>query len=1394
MDTETIVEPAPLRRPRLGRRIARALGLALLALVALVLVALWAIDTGPGHRLIADRIATLRPSSGLGIHIGRIDGSIWRRATLRDVRLYDLDGRFFEAPEIALDWHPTRWAENRLDIDRLAAPLVELDRLPRLAKGKPGPILPGFDIRIGSLAIDRLRLGRAVAGRAQTLRVAARADIRHRRAIIGLRLGSTAGDRVALDLDAQPDGDRFHLAGAIDGPAGGAIAGLLGTRHPLTLRVGGRGSWHVWDGRARGTMAARPVADLALGVRDGRYLLSGELAPSPFLAGKLQRLTSRRIRVQGAATLADRRLDGRLALATDALRILAHGGIDLAGSGFAGFQLETQLLRPPALFPNMTGRDVALHLRLDGPFRTAAFSYALTSPHIQFDDTGFDGVRAIGAGHLSKAPVAVPLRLHAARVTGVGTVAGGILANLDVAGVLHVDAKLLTGSDLALTSDKLKGRLALRVDLVTGRFDVGVSGGLTRYLIPGLGIVDVTTKVSVLPGPNGHGTVVSGTGQAIVRRFDNAFLKSLAGGDPRIDTRLVRTPDGVLHFSGLVLTGPAIRITGAGIRRRDGSFQFDGAGRQTSYGAFRIGLDGQIDHPQVRLVLDAPVPALGLAQVKLDLDPVDQGFQFRASGGSYVGPFQARGLIRSAPAAATFIDVAALDVTGTHAQGTLRSDPGGFTGRLDLAGGGISGAIQFAPARMVQRIDPHLQFAGATLAAAQPIAVRRGKLDGTILLDPAGVAIDGSASGLGIRRGGVSLARASATARLRGGRGLVNLTAAGSRGRAFDLAAMATIAPDRVTVTGQGTVDGRPLRLTSPAVLTTMGDVWTLAPTAFTYAGGSATVGGSFGTATTSFDAGLDRMPLGVLDMLKPSLGLGGYASGKLSYRQAAGAAPTGRLDVAVRGLTRSGLVLSSRPVDLGLAAVLTANGAAARAVVASGGRTIGRAQARLAPLGAGTDTLSRLMAAPLFAQLRYAGPADTLWRLVGVETIDLSGPISVSADIGGTPVAPQIRGTVTSNGARLESAVTGTIIQNVVASGRFTGSRLLLDSMSGHTAGGGTVGGTGSFDFGADKPGMAMDLALTAKEALLLNRDDIGATVTGPLRIRSDGRSGTISGDVTIDRGRFRLGSAAAAQVPRLAVTELNRPDADSDDTAPPTPWLLDLKARARSRLMVTGLGLDSEWRADLTIRGAVDNPAIGGRADLVRGGYQFAGRRFTLDRGMIRFTGEAPPDPVLDITALADIEGLNATIHVAGTGLHPEIAFQSVPALPEDELLSRLLFGTSITNLSAPEALQLAAAVASLRGGGGGGFNLDPINAVRKAVRLDRLRILPADVTTGQKTAVAAGKYIGRRTYVELITDGAGYSATSVEFRITRWLSLLSTISTIGRQSANIKVSKDY
>src|SRR3546814_15226932 len=114
----------------------------------------------------------------------------------------------------------------------------------------------------------------------------------------------------------------------------------------------------------------------------------------------------------------------------------------------------------------------------------------------------------------------------------------------------------------------------------------------------------------------------------------------------------------------------------------------------------------------------------------------------------------------------------------------------------------------------------------------------------------------------------------------------------------------------------------------------------------------------------------------------------------------------------------------------------------------------------------------------------------------------------------------------------------------------------------------------------------------------------------------------------------------------------------------------------------------MNSEWSADLALGGTITQPRITGRADLLRGGYDFAGRRFDLERGTIRFQGETPINPLLDIVAEGGVQGLNATIRVTGRGQKPEIAFTSTPALPQDELLSRLLFGTSTTNLSPPEA----------------------------------------------------------------------------------------------------------
>ena len=1391
MTDQPQTDPADMPEPGRGRRPVRWwrwLVAVVLGLAAIIGAALLIVDTDIGHRYVANRIGTIRTANGLRFTVGRIDGSLYADTRLTDLRVYDLEGLVFQAPQVALDWSPFRWMSNRLEIRRLEIDRAILFHTPKTRPSATrGPILPDFDIHIGRLAVDRLVLAKRVLGTARVARLDGRADIRSGRALVDLNALVAGSDRLKLRIDAEPARDRFDLDVAARGQANGVLARMVGAKSGVALTVTGDGSWARWSGRANGLVGTTRAVDLALAQTSGRYTLSGTLAPSSLLSGRLQRLTAPRILVNGAATFADRRLDGQLSLRSAALAVDTTGIVDLGANAFRNLRIKARLLRPAALFANMSGSAIELRTILDGPFATASFDYRIDAARFAFDKTGFERARVAGKGRLSAAPITVPIRFTAARVTGVGDVAGGILRNLSVDGRLRITSAMLTGDDLVLKSDKLNGRINLQFDLRNGQFQVGINGTLGRYLIPGLGIVDVKSTLRVVPGANGKGTRVVGQGSAQMVRLDNAFFRSLAGGLPRITTDVERTADGILHFTNLVLVAPQIRLAGNGYRRRDGSFHFEGGGRQQAYGPVRLTLDGRIERPTLDLVFASPNATLGLTNVRAHLDPTAQGYAFTAAGGSRLGPFSANGAILLPRGAGATIAIAALDVSGTRANGNLAIVDGGFAGRLAVTGGGLTGELLFRPVGDDQRIEAHLDARAGTLAGW---TLRRGHLDLVTILDPAGTSIEASANGQGLRRGSLSIGRLAGTASLRGGIGQIKASIAGSRGRAFDIESVTDVTADSYRITAQGTLDRRPLKLLTPAIVTRDGDGWRLAPTRFSFSGGEAQVGGRFTASSSAIDASMTRMPLAILDIGYPGLGLGGIASGTVSVATTSGAAPTGKANVTIRGLSRAGLVLSSKPIDVGVAALLSPDKLGLRAVIASAGQVIGRAQAQLSPLGAG-GLAERITRARLFGQLRYSGPADTLWRLTGVELFDLSGPVAIGADVAGTLEAPVIRGVVRATNARIESSTTGTVLSNVQATGRFGGSRLVIDRFAADAGKGGRVTGAGGFDFAA-RNGLGIDLRLQAENAVMINRDDIGATVTGPLTFTSNGSGGVIAGDVVMNKSRYRLGQATAASaVPQLNIREINLPEGGEEVAVPTKPWTLAIKARAPNQVMVSGLGLSSEWSANLQIAGQPQNPAITGRATLIRGDYEFAGREFELARGVIRFDGGVPANPALDIEANADSTGLNASIRVTGYALKPEIGFTSTPALPQDELLSRLLFGTSITNLSAPEALQLAAAVAALQDGGNG---INPINAVRRAAGLDRLRILPADPQTGQGTSIAAGKYVTRRLYAEIVTDGQGYSATQVEFQVTRWLSLLSSISTLGRQSANIRVSKDY
>ena len=103
----------------------------------------------------------------------------------------------------------------------------------------------------------------------------------------------------------------------------------------------------------------------------------------------------------------------------------------------------------------------------------------------------------------------------------------------------------------------------------------------------------------------------------------------------------------------------------------------------------------------------------------------------------------------------------------------------------------------------------------------------------------------------------------------------------------------------------------------------------------------------------------------------------------------------------------------------------------------------------------------------------------------------------------------------------------------------------------------------------------------------------------------------------------------------------------------------------------------------------------------------------------------------PIQNPIAETESAGVDVEVSVQGNGLNPEITFSSNPALPEEEILARLLFGGSITDLSATDAVQLGAALASLRGGGGG---MDLSHPAQRLMREADFYVIQAQTADGR------------------------------------------------------------
>ena len=1395
-----------------GHGVARVLSVVVLGVLLLAIIAYGGVrwlDTDNGRAFIVRQLPGYKFQSGMMIKAGRIDGSIFGKAVIHDIKIADPKGVFVEIPALAIDWRPLDLVRKRFTAKYLLAAEVRMLRRPQLLPTNDDRILPDFDFDIARLKVDRLVLEAPVAGKRHVLGVGGSADIRAGRArldLVALSLadGNTkgsgtgsrtgSGDAIRLKLDAEPDRDRFDMAALVTAPAGGAISGLLGIAQPIDIRLDGDGSWKVWQGRLAATLAGTPLADLALSARSGDFAIHGTARPARLLTGLTGRLLAPQLRIDATALVQDGKASITAALASRALTLTARGGLDFGDESIRNLGLDGRLLDPAVLHPQVRGRDVRLVAQVAGSFAAPLVDYRLTAATASFGSRSASDMRATGIVRGGNAPLTIPINLTAKRITGTGDYGDPLLTGVHIDGPLVIANGRLLGTGLRFRSDRVSGTADASVSLATADYVVTARGAVPRYAIPGLGLADISADVRVTPA--GSAARVTGRTAIKVTRLDNGFFASLTEGLPAITADFDVAPDLSLLFRNARVTAPGISLAASGSRSAAGLVTASGSGTSRAYGPVALQLTGPIDAPVVDVTLARPGLGIGLVRIAARVAPAPDGWRFTALGGSDYGPVTGTGLINTA-ADPIAIEIASASIAGINGRGRIvQTDTGPFTGRIGFTGPGFAGAAQLSAAGAVQRAEISATAQNAQLALATPVSIDSGSLTLVALIPDRSRAgspgITGSFDFTGIERDSLRIDNAKGSIRFADGRGRASGDMHGTTTLPFSMTASADFDPDSITVTGSGMLDRKPVTLGDPIRLTRRGGGWQLAPVSIITPDGRAEVSGAFGDRS-AVHARFDKVSLALLTVAWPVLDVSGRVSGTVDLALAPGSVPTGTASLKLNSLSRAGIASASLPIDVGLNAELSAAGATARAVIVRGGKVEGRAQAHIGPVAAGDAPLKdRIFASPIFAQLRYNGPAQALWGLSGVEAIDVRGPIAIAADVTGDVGDPKLTGTLRSEGARVESTALGAVIDQVSLASRFSNSRLELTRFSGRVGSDGSISGTGGIDLSAERA-FPMDIRLQLKNAKLVNRDDFAGSASGNVRIATDEYGGVFSGNLVIDRAVYNIGRSNIVTVPTLYVTEKNSKVLGRRVVtyAPPTRWLLNLAVKSDRRLFLSGMGVQAEWRADLKIRGGATTPEVTGRVELVRGDYDFAGKRFNLTKGDVRFQGIYPPDPRVDIIATSSGSGFTAQLDIDGTAQKPEIKFSSVPALPEDEVLSRILFGDSVTNLSAPEAVQLAGALASLRGNGGG-FN--PINSVRKGLGIDRLRILPADQTSGRKTALAAGQYIGRNVYVELATDAQGYTATNIELTLTRSLSILSTVQTLGGTSANLQWKRDY
>ncbi|NCC25415.1 MAG: hypothetical protein EOM25_09530 [Deltaproteobacteria bacterium] len=399
-------------------------------------------------------------------------------------------------------------------------------------------------------------------------------------------------------------------------------------------------------------------------------------------------------------------------------------------------------------------------------------------------------------------------------------------------------------------------------------------------------------------------------------------------------------------------------------------------------------------------------------------------------------------------------------------------------------------------------------------------------------------------------------------------------------------------------------------------------------------------------------------------------------------------------------------------------------------------------------------------------------------------ESQAVDGVIVMDCLVGGTLLDPVPAGTLALQGGRYQHFLQGILLDEITADVEFERGEIRLVFLSATDGDRGRLKGTGRVALVGEKD-FPFQVLVTGESMRVLDSPMIRA---GLKDLRLDLQGTTVAqevrGSVLFEQVDVYLRDVGGPRVVDLPVAEAHDPDSvkikgETVDTTPASSMTLDLDISFPARVFVRGRGLDSEWGGTLRVTGRADGPLVRGEIRPIRGRLDFLTKRFEIEpESVVQFTGSQPPVPFVNILAVQQGRDHVFTVQVTGSPPDVQIALRSVPAMPQDEVLSQMLFGRDLAQITPIQAARLALAARELAGGGSG---LDIMDTARDLLLLDDLDIVSG--RQGNDMSLRAGKYVNERVYLRLESDlTTGEERVSADVELTPKINLESTVGAKG------------